>query len=308
MIAILGSGFGLYGYLPALLQLNERVLLPERYRKRMQDRDDIRQFIDAIDWQADEQEALDKATGVVIAKRPTDQPYWVSECLKRNKIARVILEKPLAPTPETAELLINQLESCGKAFRIGYNFRYTEWFPQLLQWQESQSDGSIEIDWQFRAHHFTNNLNNWKRNELEGGGVIGFFGIHLLAMLAELGYDRITSSEVSGKLGESEKWTATIAGPRLSECHISVDSNSNNSRFSIHSPQDHQDISINLADVFESSVKQSDQTADRRIQLLKKFCREILDDDQLYFPWYRQSIELWNQAHNLAQSQKSHPA
>lgn len=44
-IAILGSGFGLYGYLPALVaHCVQRVVLPERYRQRLEERSELAQY------------------------------------------------------------------------------------------------------------------------------------------------------------------------------------------------------------------------------------------------------------------------
>jgi len=101
--AIIGSGFGLYGYLPALVDAcAQRIVLPERYRLRLDERPELASFADDVQWQAMEDGALDHATGVVLASRPTDQVQWISQCLARSGIERLLLEKPLANSPARA--------------------------------------------------------------------------------------------------------------------------------------------------------------------------------------------------------------
>ena len=55
MFAILGSGFGLYGYLPALVEGCEQpVVLPERYRARFDERSELARFAINVQWEDDE--------------------------------------------------------------------------------------------------------------------------------------------------------------------------------------------------------------------------------------------------------------
>ena len=48
MFAIRGSGFGLYGYLPALVGCGRRVVLPERYRARFAERPELAPFANEV--------------------------------------------------------------------------------------------------------------------------------------------------------------------------------------------------------------------------------------------------------------------
>ena len=63
-VAILGSGFGLYGYLAALQALPCRVLIPERYRRIVESREELSSFAAGIAWVADESVAIDLADAI----------------------------------------------------------------------------------------------------------------------------------------------------------------------------------------------------------------------------------------------------
>ena len=59
MVTIFGGGFGLYGYLPALIDgMNEQVCLPKKYIKVLRARDDLSSFEDKIFWVEDETDAI----------------------------------------------------------------------------------------------------------------------------------------------------------------------------------------------------------------------------------------------------------
>ena len=192
-IAILGSGFGLYGYLPSVMSIGcGRVLLPTRYRPVVDARADIRDFVERIEWHKDEEAILNRVDTVIIARRPADQVFWATNCAERGHIRRILLEKPLAPSPADAVRLLEFVERTGKIVRVAYTFRYTSWgrrFGVLARC--AGPEATIELDWSFRAHHYAFGLANWKRFVSSGGGAIRFYGIHLVALLGEIGYDTV---------------------------------------------------------------------------------------------------------------------
>jgi len=131
-VAILGSGFGLYGYLPALRDEQCRVVLPERYRAVVEGRAELSGLAGGIIWVADEKDALDRADAVVVARRPVDQAGLIAELFARQELKRLVLEKPLAPDPGTAVHLQDKLEASDKIVRIGYCLGFTGWGRQLI--------------------------------------------------------------------------------------------------------------------------------------------------------------------------------
>jgi predicted dehydrogenase len=297
MIVILGGGFGLYGYLPALLNgCGETVLLPQRYRQRLIQRDDIRALQDEVQWADDEQQALDRATAVVISKRPQDQVMWVEQCLQRQDLVDFILEKPLAPTPGKAMALMDTLEHAGKNFRIAYIFRYTGWGQALIHLMKSLSgEQELSIDWHFQAHHYVHDLNNWKRFTSQGGGAMRFYGIHLIALLAELGYSTAIQSSLTGSnADEAQSWHATLSGQGLPKCSLSVQSNSSANRFAVRLLKPGISPLAELKDPFADALPNPNLTNfDSRFSLLTQVCQSLKEDKTRYYPWYRRTLELW---------------
>ena len=50
MYTIIGKGFGLYGYLPAIIMNNSNLVLSNEYKFNIQKRKDINQYINKIKW------------------------------------------------------------------------------------------------------------------------------------------------------------------------------------------------------------------------------------------------------------------
>ena len=72
--AIIGSGFGLYGYLPALTEeFGASVVLPEQYRDKAASRPELVRFLGGVRWESDLDRALAVASTVVIAATPAAQ-------------------------------------------------------------------------------------------------------------------------------------------------------------------------------------------------------------------------------------------
>ena len=107
---ILGSGFGLYGYLPAILK-NEynNIYLPHKYKTKIINRKDLNFFFERINWYDDLNEITKFIDSVVIASNPENQPLIVNNLLKINNIKKYILEKPLAINPICADNFLKQL-------------------------------------------------------------------------------------------------------------------------------------------------------------------------------------------------------
>jgi predicted dehydrogenase len=297
---ILGAGFGLYGYLPAMLLCGEHVVLPLRYRSRLEARDDVQGLAEEVEWCTDERHALRLSNTVVLAQRPADQVQRVAECLLSPRISKLLLEKPLAPDPESAAQTMRKLAGSGKRFRIGYAFRYTEWGRALLAWyQAAEPTASVRIEWKFQAHHYVSNVNTWKRRISMGGGALRFYGIHLIALLAELGYDAVMTSRIEAD-GDDEAsgWDAAMIGPGLPDCSIHVDSNCGQHVFAVRSRgRDQQELQISLRDPF-ADTSGAGVPFDRRVGVLVHLCRDLLFGDQVSYPWYQATIDLWRQAEN----------
>ena len=299
MYGILGSGFGLYGYLPAVAILSSKpVLLPLRYRSIIASRSDIYHLLDNIEWRSDEDGLLEDASNIVIAKRPQDQLELVSKCASFPRIDGIILEKPLANSPELSQRTFDNLIVSGKKFRISYLFCLTKWAELLLSILSSKNNlTAISIEWKFLAHHYVNDLKTWKRFHYFGGGALRFYGIHLIALLAEIGYQDVNVSEVIGTTpGEVESWKSEFSGNSLPRCNVLVDSRSCDRRFVIKLHAGNQSfILMDSVDPFIDSTTDGELNAlDRRVTLVSKLCKSLHDDNENPYSWYAQCNSLWN--------------
>jgi predicted dehydrogenase len=264
MFAIVGSGFGLYGYLPALVEaFGEPVLLPEAYRAKVEARPELGPYLASIRWAADTRAALAQATGAVVATPPARQLEVAAQCLALSGLTSLVLEKPLAPSPAAATKLLGALRASGKRYLVGYTLLHTRWHERLA-WPAS---GEVAITWSFMAHHFARDLHNWKRVHAEGGGVLRFFGVHLLALLARHGYRDVRQSSFAGSNPAApERWLAVFAGEGVPDCRVDVDSRSTTSAFRIEAAG-----APPLVDLADPYAAEPLAQGDRRVGVLKRF-------------------------------------
>ena len=289
-VAILGSGFGLYGYLPALLGLGCAVVLPERYRAVLEGRSELADFARGIEWVADEGAALDRADALVLARRPADQAALIADLLRRPRLLRLLLEKPLAPNPEEAERLQAALQASGKLVRVGYILGFTDWGQRLIaQSREPQARSDLSIHWSFRAHHYVTGRHNWKRSHAEGGGALRFYGIQLIALAVEVGFDRALRSTITAtQPGEVESWSASLSDKTGRRCELLVESNTEPNRFEVTSLATAD--TWQLDNPFATTIAEG---ADRRVPLLSSMCAEMLSSAQPTLEHHLQTVALW---------------
>lgn len=295
MFAIVGSGFGLYGYLPALVESGAGpVVLPRAYEPRVRARHELLPYVDDIRWAGDEAGALALADAVVIAVPPRRQEETVRRCLALPGIRRLVMEKPVAVDPQRAAALMEAIESSRRRYRVGYSLLHTRW-ATALTWPTAP--GRVELRWSFMAHHFAHGLANWKRAAAEGGGALRFFGIHLFALLARHGYDRVIASALHGDNAEPARWTATFTGPGRPECTVDVDSRSETQRFEIRADGG---ALVALAEPFAQEAVSDRGRGDRRVGVLQNLLATFDEPDAGWQQLYRTANALWRDAERLA--------
>ena len=240
MLGILGGSFGLYGYLPAAVNLlQEPVLLLRKYKPVIDSRQELFNFNDQIIWLETEEELIHTADSLVISRRPLDQEALVTKCLLQTNLKRIMFEKPLASSPENAQKILHQIDKSNKYCSVGFTFRYTNWAKNLKRiiFNEDFSKlDTLSLSWNFMADHFSRNTEGWKQDHAQGGGPIRFYGIHVIALLAEWGYDHVESSCVSTSNSKHSfyDWRACFKGPGLPTFFVNLDSKSNASNFKIN--------------------------------------------------------------------------
>ena len=303
MFAILGSGYGLYGYLPVLAgKYREKIVLPVRYQNRFFSRPELAHFAGDITWSQDEGSCLLQADNVVLALTPTLQEVWIEKCLSSIQLKNMVLEKPLARTPEKSREILQLLIDSGKNFRIGYTFRYTYWGDEFLKLlsKECNDLGSIEFNWQFNAHHYKFNIDNWKRSNKDGGGVIRFYGIHLIALIAQAGYTDVENSIIYGhSSNDFEGWSAEFKGASLPGCKVFINSHSGNNKFDViyldddsNSKSNH--MNIHLINPFDDGGKLKHPLDDDRLHVIDGLIKNLLLNQKSEREIDSKIIELWN--------------
>jgi hypothetical protein len=248
MLGILGGGFGLYGYLPAAaMLLKEPVLLLNKYKSIIDSRQELLSFKDQIIWLESEEELIQTADSLVISRRPIDQEALASKCLLQTNLKRIMFEKPLASSPQKAQKILDQVANSDKYCSVGFTFRFTNWARQLkekLLYGEFSEHESINLSWHFMADHFSRNIESWKMDHAQGGGAIRFYGIHVIALLAELGYENVASSSVSSSNSNHNyySWSASFTGSQLPTFFVNLDSKSDASFFKVNLRNDEQTL------------------------------------------------------------------
>jgi predicted dehydrogenase len=301
-VAILGGGFGLYGYLPAVCErFSIPVLLSQKYAARIQKRAELQQYWDRIVWYDDKEPLPAGIDFVIIAMNPKSQEERIKNLLLSKTLRLLILEKPIARSPSIANDLLTQLRASAVTFRIGYLFRFTPWARNLfLALDTANKPKLIEISWCFKADHFRMVKNTWKRIHSAGGGAIRFYGIHVIALLAEKGFDHVRESRSIGRSSdELTIWQATIGDPTGHVCKINLDSDSEETAFFIRvrttKGQGISEVlfSTTLTGPFEStefSRTQKNQQ-DYRTGFLEQLLDTVSQAD--HCPWYEDVITLW---------------
>jgi hypothetical protein len=208
-------------------------------------------------------------------------------------VEKLVLEKPVAVSPAYAAELITRLREAKKRYRVGYTFLYTGWQQELAWPKLSQTSAIMSINWTFMAHHFKKGLATWKRAHNEGGGVLRFYGIHLVALLAHYGYDGVRSSVLGGEDScEPERWDAVFTGSRLPDCYVHVDSRSATKRFEIiRRAALQEEVMLRATDPFDNEIQEVGD--DVRVCVLKRLLDTLQLDDRHFDLFYERVNTLW---------------
>lgn len=300
MFTIVGSGFGLYGYLPAILQeLGDKVILPEEYLSKVRNRRELKELEKDIFWVKNKELAIEKATKVIFTVPPNYQYKAVKNLFDDdgcNSIQTIFLEKPVAASPIKSMELLELLESKEVDYVIGYSFLYLGLdsnFNILVN-----SSAQIFWQWSFMAHHFSMDLKNWKRYHSLGGGVLRFYGIHIIAFLSKFGYDNVKESTLTCQYSDEPFiWSAKFLGENLPPCNVTVNCKSKKNVFNIISENVNNSILLN--DPFSLLVDRFDGL-DKRVPMLASLLKDEMLDKRNGNQIYKNINSLWEIVENIS--------
>jgi len=183
-VAIIGSGFGLYGLLPSFHMIHGCKVnsICGKNSERMQnycDKFGLRRY---EDWK--EMLQKEKPDAVAIAVIPKFQ-YGIAKYALEHEIA-VFAEKPLTTSLETSQELNQLAEKKNLPNMLDFIF------PEIPEWQmakkiiESGLVGkicNINTTWTFLSYDLKNHIQSWKTDVKQGGGALSFYFSHVFYYL-----------------------------------------------------------------------------------------------------------------------------
>ncbi|MGA2556461.1 MAG: Gfo/Idh/MocA family oxidoreductase [Verrucomicrobiota bacterium] len=179
-MAVAGSGFGLYGVLPAFQRIAEcevAGIFGERSERLLNycGRTGVAFF---SDWRAMLEECRPEAIAVAVIPRHQQE---ILACAIERGIS-VFAEKPLAMDAGQARELLER----ARAKRVAHVMDFL--FPEIPEWgraRELLEGGAIgrvrncKMKWRFLSHDIRNRMEGWKTRPEEGGGALSFYFSHV---------------------------------------------------------------------------------------------------------------------------------
>lgn len=294
MYGIIGSGFGLYGYLPALLSLsNSPILLLDRSREKFFSRRDLIKFHDKVLWCSSVNELINQSSDIVIAIPPGSQENIIEKIISEDIRPRIIIEKPIGRSPKSSIDIANHLSSRGIDYRVGYTFIHTLWARHLASLWKTNKFTEIEVIWSFRAYHYLHKLTSWKSSHEQGGGVLRFYGIQITALAAMVGFTTVMSSSLIGPyIDDYRHWRCKLVDSNLRSFNILL---------SVDSPKPLFEINLRNQNGYTVCVASSktpfyeptlDDSDDNRIVVLQRLIKSFADQCETPV-FYLDTLRLW---------------
>jgi predicted dehydrogenase len=183
-VAIVGSGFGMYGLLPAFSRIKECkvVSICGKNSEMMLNNCKKLGLNRYTDWR--EMLQKEKPDAVAIAVIPSHQ-YEIAIYALENGMA-VFAEKPLTTSFDTS-LELNKL---AKKKRLPNMLDFL--FPEIPEWlaaKKAIENGligeilKVNVDWTFLSYDLMNHIKSWKTDVKQGGGALSFYFSHVFYYL-----------------------------------------------------------------------------------------------------------------------------
>lgn len=256
-VAILGSGFGYYGYLKTILKFSKFKIIIQKNRA-----DKIGNIFNKKSIKLESYGNIIKLSKyVIIAKRPVDQRKIIQDLIQINKNKVLFLEKPLCENPKKSLKILRSLIKNNIPFKINYIFLYTNWFKQLKRTSLGENT-KLSLKW-----NFTNkDINSWKFKKIYGGGIIRYYGIQIIAVTSVLGFNKCIKSKVKKNKDKVYNWTAIFIDNKNNSFEVFFDLNNNiKNNFQILK---NNHLKIEMNNPFTN--KRNNYNYDNRIIFLKK--------------------------------------
>ena len=286
-----GNGFAFDVYLPALIKLGIKKILIDKNQFLHKDKTNIlNKYNEYIIYYKDESYKKPIIDYTILAVPPSNQYKLLLDNNFFENTKTLILEKPLALSPVKALDIMQKLEKISRKYIINYSFRYTLWYRNIsAKIKNLPNNVELIFIWKFMARHFIHKRNTWKRFHSEGGGAIRFYGIHMIAILSDIGYLKVRqSNNLSEKYSYLSSFSCSFESTqKLPKCKILINSKSLVNEFSCYYIKDNKRISLlNLDEPFPKGS--GGLLEDPRIDLTKR----LIDEENFNYSNFN-VIKLW---------------
>jgi predicted dehydrogenase len=281
---IVGGGFGLYGYLPAIAQkFNGDIFVLKKNFKKISDRPELKKYTTHIVYVDTYDELIKKSTSLVLAVPPEIQEEYIYKVFSKNyRYENLILEKPIASNSRLAADILELSINTADSVRVGYSFNDATWAKKLHTLINKRDGNFLDISWKFKAYHYKNSIDSWKTRHEKGGGILRFYGVQIIAILVSLNkrFEYIDSNVWSTEKHGSFKWIANFHQMDGVTISIEVDSKSEDEKFQISSPAK----VLTFKSPFDGDKAEGGD--DLRVSILKKIITTDLSENEKYYKYY----------------------
>jgi len=179
-VAIVGSNFGLRGYLPAINKirgLNIKIICSRNKNKIPFKK--IENFEHETNWKNIFKKNIDL---IILAVPPKLQEQIILYNLKYKK--KIIFEKPISSNYLTSKKIVEKLKINKIKSDINLTYLNHPLFQKTKKLIDNKSLGKVinyNVYWDFVSSDFNNKIKSWKTDEKNGGGIKNIFLTHVLA-------------------------------------------------------------------------------------------------------------------------------
>lgn len=184
-IGIIGSGFGLYGLLPAFNSMKDCQVVAICGKKT----DRLVNYCENIglrniytDWQ--QMLNNEQLHAIAIAVPPSIQ-YQIAKAAI-GKGLHIFAEKPLSATLHQAEEMLALAQTNDITHTVDFIFPEIDLWRKVKKFIDTSHFGKlkhISSHWDFLSYEVKNKIFSWKTNIAEGGGALSFYFSHVLYYL-----------------------------------------------------------------------------------------------------------------------------